>query len=82
MTIKEKAKELAEMYFFEARTNSYCRQATQQACEMMAHWVVNKAVERLKANAYSSPDGSRVTFYQRLNDFLSDFKKAMEGGEE
>ena len=77
MTIKEKAKELAEMYVPDARINDYRRQCTQQACEMMAHWVVNKAVERLKANAYSSPDGSRVTFYQRLNDFLSDFKKAI-----
>lgn len=45
-----------------------------------ANWAIEKACELLKANAYSSPDGSRVTFYQRLNDFLSDFKKAMEGG--
>ena len=42
--------------------------------------MIEKACEWLKANAYSSPDGSRVTFYQRLNDFLSDFKKAMKGG--
>lgn len=48
MTIKDKAKELAEMYSFEARTNSYCRQCTQQACEMMAHWVVNNACEWLE----------------------------------
>ena len=82
MTIKDKAKELAEMYFFEARTNSYCRQASQQACEMMAHWVVNNACEWLNNHldcfTSVSPDGE---MYWHPN-WKECFKKAMEGGDE
>ena len=83
MTIKEKAKELAEMCFFEARTNSYCRQATQQACEMMAHWVVNNACEWVENELQKWV--ILLTFDEQeqrtaIHNTVERLKKAMEGG--
>lgn len=71
MAIKDKAKELSEMYFFEARTNSYCRQATQQACEMMAYWVVNEACEYLETHL---PEYWQQLNANNVSEFINNFK--------